>query len=470
MKKGFIISALCIAAAVLSTSCQKEESLIPEQSVNGLSFVSTKPSLTKTEWDGTTIKWSAGDAIRVGYTCDGVWQNADGTATADEAVGSKTAKLYGSSQLDAASATATFKLSNSFTNSNSGVFKFYGLYPSSAYADGTSFAYAPSAKITIPSEQTPKSDSFDSKADIMIGESVNTYSALPTEPISMAWDRMVAHAQITFSSINGFTSGEVISSVKITANEDAKIAGTHYITLDEKVVSASSEATNVLTLKGDNMSVDASNNLTTWAVLLPVTVTSLDIEIKTNIATYSRSIPSCSLTFKKNARNTLTIKMDEATRVAESITKHFTLVKTTPANWEGTYLIVWEDGAHATVSGSDLARTTSVVISDDAIGATSSVMEAAVTIEASSTTGKYYIKLPDGKYLNTSANNNKVAEASSKFDFTLTLNSDYTVDILGVDTNSNERVIVKNGAYYRAYKTSVVTTAGYLRPCLYVLE
>ena len=91
-------------------ACQKEEFAFT--STDGLSFTSTKPILedeTKTAWNGKSIQWSKGDAIRVAYTCDGVWQNADGTATAGEKNGSKTAKMYQSKSLSADAETAPEK-------------------------------------------------------------------------------------------------------------------------------------------------------------------------------------------------------------------------------------------------------------------------------------------------------------------------------------------------------------------------
>ena len=97
---------LIAAAAIAFLACQKSEIEAPKYvEVNGLSFSSEKPVFgdeTKTEWTGNTIQWSKGDKIRVAYTCDGVWQNADGTAKADEENGSKTAKIYESTSVSEA--------------------------------------------------------------------------------------------------------------------------------------------------------------------------------------------------------------------------------------------------------------------------------------------------------------------------------------------------------------------------------
>ena len=318
MKNRLTISALCIVATILTYSCQKE-SFVPEISTSkSLTFTSVKPVLedeTKTAWTGTSIQWSKGDAIRVAYTCDGVWQNADGTAEADEIDGSKTAKVYQSNSLSADAETAKFTVPGNFTGTAEGTYVFYGAYPASACTDKTGFSFAPSLTVTIPSTQTPAADSFDSAADIMIGTSVNTYTGIPTEPVSMSWDRMVAHAQLTFKTLNGFTAGETIRKVELTADSEADMVGKHFIRLDTKeVTKPNSTVANALTINGTNISVDETGTFVAWASFLPCTVKSLTVVVTTDKATYTREIASCNLEFKKNARNVLAITMDKAAR------------------------------------------------------------------------------------------------------------------------------------------------------------
>lgn len=311
--KLFIAGAFALMPIV---ACQKEEFAFT--STDGLCFTSTKPILedeTKTAWNGSSIQWSQGDAIRVAYTCDGVWQNADGTATAGEDKGSKTAKMYQSTSLSADAETAQFSVPGDFKGTAGGSYVFYGAYPASACTDGSNFKYAPSLTVTIPETQTPAAESFDSAADFMLGTSVNTYTGIPTEAVSMSWDRMVAHAQLTFKTLNGFTAGETISKVELTADSEADMVGKHYIYLDtKKVTKPNGTVTNALTINGTNISVDDKGTFVAWASFLPCTVNSLTVVVTTNKATYTREIASCELVFKKNARNVLGIKMNEAVR------------------------------------------------------------------------------------------------------------------------------------------------------------
>lgn len=288
--------------------------------VSGLTFTSEKPAFdddTKTEWTGETIQWSKGDAIRVAYTCDGVWQNADGTAKADEANGQKSAKIYASSAHDAASAVAQFNVPGSFKGTAEGNYEFYGVYPSTAVGS-TEIKYAPSVTVNIPAAQTPLAESFDSKADLMAAKSATAYEGMPTDPISLEWTRIVAHGNITLKGLKS-EEGEVISTITLTANAEADMVGSHYLYLDTYNVTKPSgnNAPNVLTLDASNLTLN-DGNVEFWACFLPCTWTSLTVVVETDKATYTREITGISKTFKQNARNILSINMATAERVANA--------------------------------------------------------------------------------------------------------------------------------------------------------
>lgn len=310
---------MIIAAAAMSfTSCQKQEVKDSEMiQVSGLTFTSEKPSFddeTKTEWTGETIQWSKGDKIRIAYTCNGIWQNAGGTATKDEASGEKTAKIYASSALEAAAEIAKFMVPENFQSATEGIYEFYGLYPSTV-CSSANMKYAPSVTVEIPAEQTPSTESFDPKADLMAAKSPQTYTGIPKDPISLLWTRIVAHGHLTLKGLK--TVGEEkISTITLTADGEADMVGQHYLYLDTyNVVKANGNNTaNVLTINADNLSVDGGN-VTFWACFLPCVVKSLTVEVETDMATYTRIIETCSLDFKQNARNILSINMASAERV-----------------------------------------------------------------------------------------------------------------------------------------------------------
>lgn len=321
--KRFISAMMLFAAAAMAfVSCQKQEMEGAEMlKVSGLTFTSEKPAFdddTKTEWTGETIQWSKGDMIRVAYTCDGVWQNADGTATADEANGEKSAKIYASSAHGAASAVAQFNVPGSFKGTAEGNYEFYGVYPSSAVGSAD-LKFAPSVTVNIPAAQTPLAASFDPKADLMAAQSATAYTGIPTEdPISLEWTRIVAHGNITLKGLKA-EEGEVISTITLTANAEADMVGSHYLYLDTYNVTKPSgnNAPNVLTLDASNLTLN-DGNVEFWACFLPCTWTSLTVVVETDKATYTREITGISKTFKQNARNILSINMATAERVANA--------------------------------------------------------------------------------------------------------------------------------------------------------
>ena len=313
MKKIFSSVMLFAAAAIAFVSCQKQEDLTPEASQEViLTFASEKPAFdddTKTEWTGEGIQWSKGDKIAVAYTVNGNWQNASGDASED-------AKLYKSDDLKAAAQTAQFNVSTYFKGTTAGAHIFYGVYPAPSE---TTFASAPVATVTVASIQNPKADSFDSNGDLMVGVS-GKYDSRPAEGenISLKWNRLVAHAVITLKDINGLTAQETIENITFTAQEDANLVGQQKVNLITNEVVKDNASANVLKIGASKLAANAGS-ITFWAAMLPETITSLTVEVETDKAIYSRQITGVSKELKQNARNTLAINMDTATRTEKSV-------------------------------------------------------------------------------------------------------------------------------------------------------
>ena len=332
---------LLAAAATAFFSCQKPEVIVPETSQEvTLPFASEKPAFddeTRTEWTGETIQWSKGDKISIAYTVDGNWQNANGNASGD-------AKLYKSDELTNSSEIAQFNVSTYFKGETEGTHVFYGVYPAPSE---TGFADAPVASLTISPIQNPKADSFDASADLMVGIS----DELGTRPgkdetISLLWNRLVAHAVITLKDINGLTVDETIKYITLTAQDDANLVGQQKVNLVTKEVVKDNNEANVLKLSADDLVVN-NGTVTFWACFLPETLTSLTVVVETDAATYTREITGISKEFKRNARNTLAIRMNEAVRVeteadpytVDVLTREVTGIEgTTYKDWSGKTL------------------------------------------------------------------------------------------------------------------------------------
>ncbi len=327
MKKIFI--PFVIAATTLSfAACQKEvSSPAIEDELVSLNFTSANPT-TKTVADAVnkTILWGKGDKISIAYTVNDKWQNANGDATSN-----KPAKIYVSTDLADGGETAVFNISGYFNATATGVHQFYSVYPSSC-VKSTDIKYAPSVTMTIPDVQTPAENSFDAAADLMIGKATKTYNSLSearADAIPLLWQRIVSHADITLKGLQGLTENEVITTIVLTADADAKLVGDRWIDIQNGNILGPKPITdaNILTINGTNLKVN-NNNVEFWAAVMPATVKSLNIAVETNKATYTRNIESCNIVFKQNARKGLNVDMSSVERVE----------KEAPASWIATDL------------------------------------------------------------------------------------------------------------------------------------
>lgn len=449
MKKMISNAMLFAAAAMAFFSCQKQESVDLETSGEVvLSFVSEKPSLideTRTEWTGETIRWSAGDRISIAYTVDGNWQNASGDASGD-------ARLYKSETLAEACETAQFNVSASFKGTTEGTHVFYGVYPAPSPTD---FFNAPEATLTIPAIQTPGAASFDGAADLMTAVS-EEYAAIPEDKnVSLLWTRLVAHADLTLKALNGVTAGETVSSIKLTAQEGANLVGSQKVNLITNEVTCNNDEANVVDLMGGNLSIDEDGNIEFWACILPTTLTSLKVEVETNKASYTREISGIEKTFKQNARNTLSIKMNEATRVAKE-EESWVLVKPADGLTEGTYVLVistdTKTGALVSTNGSSSAPTfnTSVSVSDNTLNGVTEAMQ----FDLSGTAGNYKLAVTGQttNYLYTTSTNNGVRVGTNANNVWTITEHESNADAFVFKCNATNRYLgVYNNQDWRCY-------------------
>ena len=333
MKRFFYVFSAAVFAFV---ACNKETPEVVDEVSSKevvLTFNSERPQLaeevgTKTEWDAasSSIVWSSGDQIRVGYTLDGEWM---GQSEAGEAKFYQSGAVVIDSQNKNKGSFSVPISATAFADPESeGEYMFYGVYPSSLISNAT-VPNAPSVNVTIPVSQTPGANTFDSRADMLIGKSAGLQlEGLPTEAINLKWTRVVAHGFLTFKDFKGTEEGETITKITLTAQEGANIVGGQKVNIEDGSFVAgtgSTNVTNVLTIQGTKLSfvnetVDGSSkvNLKVWICILPETLTALDVVVETNKAYYTRTITGFSREFKQNAKNNLPINMSEATRTPKS--------------------------------------------------------------------------------------------------------------------------------------------------------
>ena len=206
--KRFSSIMIITAVASIFSACDQREIEAPVQFDGSFEFTSPKPVInddfdTKTGWTGSSVQWLKGDNIRMAFKVDNEWQGKEG----DENI-----RIYASKALTDDTDKATFIVPTDFnkdyTSSSDSKFEFFGLYPTKAVSS-TSIANPPTVTISIPTEQTPKEDSFDATADILVGKAEAT--GMPSEAILMSWNRVVALGQITLKNLN-VTAG-VLSAI-----------------------------------------------------------------------------------------------------------------------------------------------------------------------------------------------------------------------------------------------------------------
>ena len=341
MKKMLLTAAL---AALALCGCKKSVETV----ATSLTFTSESPA-TRTGWTGETIEWTAGDAISVAYSVNGQWVGPN---------------LYPSTPLTQGGPTAQFTVPGNFERGLVGAHHFYAVYPAVAETD---FSDAPDVFSAVPEIQTPTATSFDPKADILAGDSVEDFRSLPEYAVSMKWKRLTAHADITLKNLP-VAPGENVQSIVLQAQNEAELTGDVIIDLANPEEFATVGVPRV-TVLADNLSFDAAGNMEFWVSVFPEELTELTVIVTTDQATYRKVFANISKTFAQNARNILGVNMSGATKTPLAPPEPEFYVKLTeaPDDWTGDYLIVYETEKLVLDGDGDKTTHATVEIANDKI-------------------------------------------------------------------------------------------------------
>ena len=376
MKKMLLTAAF---AALALCGCKKSVETV----ATSLTFTSESPA-TRTGWTGETIEWTAGDAISVAYSVSGAWVGPN---------------LYPSTPLSEGGPTAQFTVPGNFERGLVGAHHFYAVYPA---VETTDFSDAPDVFTAVPEIQTPTAMSFDPKADILAGDSVEDYRSLPEYAVSMKWKRLTAHADITLKNL-AVAPGENVQSIVLQAQNGAELTGDVTIDLANPEEFATAGVPRV-TVLADNLSFDAAGNMEFWVSVFPVELTELTVTVTTDQATYRKVFANISKTFAQNARNILGVNMAGAvkTPLAPPEPEFYVKVTEAPTDWTGDYVIVYEGDKSFLDSDGDAKTHATATIADGKI-AYQSGKAYNIHIEASGS--GYSMKMGDNYYgLNSSSN------------------------------------------------------------------
>ena len=314
MKK--ILIGLILAASTLSCSLERVENLQDNASVW---LSSEKPQLnpqSKTHWDGETILWSAGDRICVAAKGNGTWLDASGasvSSTGGSFIQSETSPTEGASK-------ARFAVPSGFLAGKMDKWQFFGIYPSDCLID-KQMTDDKTMMVRIPSRQIPVSrdgvHSFDSAADILVGNTDEITTLESGNCYPMLWQRAVAHLDLDFVNLPYKSENEKIISIVLTADEEAALTG-DFLLDNNAILSAGEKSdcsnTVVILQRDGNITLESDGSIkNVWICTNPQTIKSLKVEINTDKATYSKSWNGISRTFIKNCRNVMKVNMSDAT-------------------------------------------------------------------------------------------------------------------------------------------------------------
>ncbi|MGN1210285.1 MAG: hypothetical protein ACI4TM_01250 [Candidatus Cryptobacteroides sp.] len=313
MKKIFIV--LMLAVSILSCSLERVEQL-PEKVTVWLS--SEKPqldTLSKTHWDGETILWTGGDRICVAAKGNGIWLDASG-ASVSSMGGSF---IQSATSLEEDAPKARFSVPSGFLAGEMDKWQFFGVYPSDCLIDKL-MKDEKRMMVRIPSRQIPINrdgvHSFDSAADILVGNTDEIASLESGDSYPMLWQRAVAHLDLDFVNLPYISEKEKIISIVLTADEEAALTGDFLLDYDA-ILSAgeNSDCSNTVAIlqRDGNITLESDGSIkNVWISINPQTIKSLKVEINTDKATYSKSWNGISRTFIKNCRNVMKVNMNGA--------------------------------------------------------------------------------------------------------------------------------------------------------------
>ena len=198
-----------------------------------------------------------------------------------------------------------------------------------------------------------------------------------------------------------------------------------------------------------------------------VTTTQYEVTGLTASTSYTVSIVAKGdgINYTNSESKTQTGKTKDVQQPGEDASgTHYVKVTSTPSDWSGTYLIVYESGTTAYVyNGTDSGTKNYVTatISDGQIAVSSSVDAVAVQITKSGT--GYSIKVSSGKYISGGTSNGTTFNANAVAN-TITLNSNGTVKINNNTTTSFQFNSASDQMRFRYFKSSQKSV------CLYKLN
>ncbi len=436
------------AVAVLSIASCSDKISSDNESLYTYRFTLSTPSskaVLDSDETSTFTKWESGDQLGV-YTL-----NNDAEISYNRYA-----------DIDVSKDPVEFSISS--YNALTAGSEVYTYFPYDS-SNSTGDAQDPSkVSLSIPVSQTGKMNDMP-----MVGvpytmtEAVEAKTNTPVADINLY--NLGGIFQFNIFSTNETYRSETVKSV--TFNADSEIAGsfTFDITqVKDLTITGNTEKSIKVAVSG-NPGADKASALQANMVVKPGTYTGT-VVVTTDAATYTYTITS-GKTVDRSHIKPLNVDLASGVRAeVEAVTKYYIKVASSPTDWTGKYLIVFDNKAYSYVKEKDLTSnydTDLTITTDNKILSSDDVDKDQVEITA--TTAGYTIKLSNNKYLTVPASNSCGSDTKGA-DMTLTFTDKDYVKIIGTDSKNTKRCLFKNGSYIRMYKS----TSSFTLPELYKLE
>ena len=404
MKKILSVTALCLAAVLAISSCEKQ-------------IVNDRPSVKTVTFDATLNQTKAVFGALSGGAYPTTW------TAADQSAGAKISLNYASAKdAEVAANGATATLTAEIADDATGNYTFYALSPKSAYVSVRS-TYS-SWTLNIPSSQTPGTGTPDEAAMVLAAKSAH-FTAFPTS-VPLAFSHVTAYLKLSVNNL-AMQADETLESISLTFA--TPVAGRWYYYPETGSVTANSASSTI------NLSTSATSDI--FVALAPVASadlggTKLDVTIASNKAnTYSKSFTlPATAELVSGAVNSLALNFSGVSATAPEV---YNLVTSTDQITDGAVVIIAAtDADYAISTTQNSSNRAAAVITKSGTTVTSPAADVEIfTLEAGTKASSIAFKTHDGQYIYGGGASNNYMKTQSNLD----ANASFTISIAsGVST------------------------------------
>ncbi len=340
--------------------------------------------------------------------------------------------------------------------------------PAEQYTQWTYKAFYPWNELSFGSERTQDGNKFNSEYDLMYGtlQTANCEVGKNADgsPIVIPMNRLTAIAYYHIQDANA--PKEDVVSATLTVDSNKVIAAESIVISNDGTSITPTDGTNTITITFDEGTAPEATDFQLWFNLLTETIGEASAyNVTVDIETTGHTARLTS----KSARSFTAGKLNRAKISSLTWTpkppKVYTKVTSEPSDWSGTYLIVFEGTTVNNVEVPPVAFDGSLNILDAANNGTAisisgnsitgnSTIDAAV-FEISAVTEGYSIQaVSNNSFIGNGSNTNALTASETALLNTLSLNEDYSVDIVS-SGGAYLRYNANSGNYrFRYFKSS----------------